>query len=429
MDPLSVLSGVAGLVALASTLISKTTSYIVACRHASEDSLKLLHELQLLIGVLYSVSGFEEKLRAANLQPLIQEEQVLACRETLQGIINKLNKSDPKADGLSIRQRGLRMLKWPFEAKEHGEFMIKLGGHKSTFQMALSADTLGAVLASLQASSTTLGRVDETKNTVDKLWEIETTKEQRSILESLGYGKAAQSFSTNLELRQPGTGSSFLTSTQFNTWLAERSSKLWVYGIPGAGKTTLSTLAIQETQMLATESHRVVFFYCSHRDKEAQLTSLLSCLVGQLAHQSETCMQVLMRDHRLGAKSSVRAGPHEKEDLLRVLDSMTNAFDQVSVIVDGIDEWAESASIAEALAALASNVPQIRMLLFSRDEPQIRGKLKGFHSLSVSAASEDLRLYVSAEIEKRTGLDRWREGDPSVTREISSKLISRAEGM
>jgi hypothetical protein len=36
---------------------------------------------------------------------------------------------------------------------------------------------------------------------------------------------------TNIRLRQPGTGIWFTDGPCFKNWLAEKNSKLWVYGI------------------------------------------------------------------------------------------------------------------------------------------------------------------------------------------------------
>jgi hypothetical protein len=57
MDPLSVASGVAGLVTLAEVVISRTYNTIITCKHASEDSRKLLREVQALAGILQSLAA------------------------------------------------------------------------------------------------------------------------------------------------------------------------------------------------------------------------------------------------------------------------------------------------------------------------------------------------------------------------------------
>ena len=108
MDPLSIASGVAGLVTLADVVISRTYNTIIACKHASEDSRKLLREVQALAGILQSLSSLERKLGAAALQSHIPAAQILSCQQTLQNIRDKLKKSDPKEDGISLFQRAKR---------------------------------------------------------------------------------------------------------------------------------------------------------------------------------------------------------------------------------------------------------------------------------------------------------------------------------
>ena len=51
-----------------------------------------------------------------------------------------------------------------------------------------------------------------------------------------------------LQQRQEGTGLWFLQSHVYTQWKIQRNSTLWLYGIPGCGKTILSSTIIEDLE-------------------------------------------------------------------------------------------------------------------------------------------------------------------------------------
>jgi hypothetical protein len=431
MDPLSVASGVAGLVTLAEVVISRTYNTIITCKHASEDSRKLLREVQALSGILQSLVTLETKLGAAALQSQIPAAQAHACQTTLQNIREKLEKADPKEDGISFVQRAKRTLRWPVSASETNSFLDEMERHKSTFDLALSVDALDAMIGSQQAGIMASIKIDEVVHTLDKLWRVETTKEHRRLLHLLGAEDADEAYRMNARLHQYGTGLWFLEEGKpYRTWLATLGAKLWVYGIPGAGKTVLSALAIQHTMGTASITHGIAFYYCSHRvDSSRQLPGILKCLIGQLARQNSVCLTVIEEEAQAYDDMSFRSWDLGGDELRRILRKMLRLFQSISIIVDGVDECRDPATVTEALTSIAGESHNVRLLIFSRHEADIEPFLDDFHQISIAAESQDLRLYVPAEIEKRTRLRKLRIQDPDVKDEIVEKLVNGADGM
>ncbi|KAM0718511.1 hypothetical protein Q7P37_005581 [Cladosporium fusiforme] len=431
MDPLSVASGVAGLITLAEVVISRTYNIIIACKHASEDSRKLLREVQALAGILQSVRTLETKLGNQSLQSRIPAAQVLACQQTLQLIRDKLDKADPKEPGLSRIQKTMRTLKWPISASDTEKFLSEMERHKSTFDLALSVDALDAILASQESEEKIASKIDEIGHYVEKLWKSEQTKETQRMLQMIGAHRADGPYHTNLKLHQRGTGIWFLEEGKpFHKWLATSGSKLWVYGIPGAGKTILSALAIGEVARTASTTHGVMFYYCSHREENSRhLSGILRCFVGQLARQNGDCMHLLQEKAAHHEGMTTQSWMNDEDGLISLLRKMVRLFGDVSVIVDGLDECHDSAAITDKLAKLASDVPHLRVLLFSRKQPEMEPFLEKFEQLSIAAESQDLRLYVPAQIEERVRLRKLRIRNPDTKDEIVEKLVNGADGM
>ena len=431
MDPLSVASGVAGLVTLADVVISRTYNTIIACKHASEDSRKLLREVQALAGILQGLSSLESKVGATALQSHIPAAQILSCQQTLQHIREKLEKSDPKEDGISLFQRAKRTLKWPLSASDTEKYMSEMERHKATFDLALSVDTLDTILFSQQAREKIDVKIDKVAQALKKLCKIENTKEERRILELIGAGDADEIYRSNLKLHQHGTGEWFLEEHKpFSTWLTTPCSKLWVHGIPGAGKTILSALAISKIAESVSPTHGVVFYYCSHRDKQSRtLTGILRCLAGQLARQNKTCMSLLEGQVELHEHTSAQTWMRNDDQLDIMLRKMIRQFSSLSLVMDGVDECHEPTVVTDTLATLASENPGVRIVIFSRKEAEMEPFLESYTQISIAAESEDLRLYVPAQIEARSRLRKLRIKDPNVKDEIMETLVNGADGM
>jgi hypothetical protein len=431
MDPLSIASGVAGLVTLADVVISRTYNTIIACKHASEDSRKLLREVQALAGILQSLFSLESKLGTAALQSHIPAAQILACQQTLQNIRNKLEKSDPKEDGISIFQKVKRTLKWPLSSSDTEKVLTEMERHKSTFDLALSVDALEAILSSQQAEKDIDSKIDGVAETLDKLSRIEVTKERRRLLQLVGAEDADGIHRDNLKIHQLGTGLWFLEPGKpFRTWQTAACSKLWVHGIPGAGKTILSALAIEQVAQTVSTFHGMIFYYCSHREeKSRQLTGILGSFIGQLARQDEKCMAILEDKCGVPDYTASQAWMSDVDDLLIVLRKMLRRFQDISVLIDGVDECHEATLVTDTLASIVANTPGCRILVFSRKEAEMEPLLEGFDQLSIAAESQDLRLYVPAQIEARTRLRKLRIRNPSVKDKIIEALVNEADGM
>jgi SpoVK/Ycf46/Vps4 family AAA+-type ATPase len=72
-------------------------------------------------------------------------------------------------------------------------------------------------------------------------------------------------YSRTLKERHPGSGEWLLQDTRYSRWKGQPSSFLWLYGIPGCGKTVLSSTVIENLKADAG-GDRVLYFYFSFTD-------------------------------------------------------------------------------------------------------------------------------------------------------------------
>lgn len=73
------------------------------------------------------------------------------------------------------------------------------------------------------------------------------------------------------KLRHPATGVWLTESQEMNQWLATENAGLWIYGIPGAGKTVLASIVIEEALNAGETTTAVAFFYCDYKDTATEL--------------------------------------------------------------------------------------------------------------------------------------------------------------
>ena len=203
-----------------------------------------------------------------------------------------------------------------------------------------------------------------------------------------------------------------------------------MYGIPGAGKTVLAAAAIEETIQNVNPEYGIAYYYCDYTDPKTQLLpSILASLSGQLARQNEDGFELLAKVYRPNIDQPPRHSMPSVEELNRLLSTLISHFDQVAVVVDGIDECDDRSGVVMALSRLSSTQPQTRMLLSSRHDQALKQHLSNFEQLSIAAKNDDLKLYVSAEIAQRTEKGSLKIKSTALKDEILERLVNGADGM
>ena len=83
--------------------------------------------------------------------------------------------------------------------------------------------------------------------------------------------------------RQRGTGQWLLDSPEFKTWMDTKKQTLFCPGIPGAGKTILTSIVVDDLcNRFQDGSVGIAYIYCNFRRQE-KADDLLASLLKQLA--------------------------------------------------------------------------------------------------------------------------------------------------
>ena len=183
----------------------------------------------------------------------------------------------------------------------------------------------------------------------------------------------------------------------------------------------------------------LTFFYNDFReDEKRDLRGLLSSVLVQLCHQSDSYSQILSRfyfEHGNGSR-------HPNNDsLLRCLKNILEAPGQAPVylIVDGLDECSNTSAMPSPREKILiflknlieSKLPNLRICVTSRPEIDIKAVLEPLTFRSISLHDEDGQLkdidnYIKSVINTDPKMQRWKAVDKELVIDV---LIKKSDGM
>lgn len=446
MDGLSVAASVAGVVQLADTVFTRTYRYAKTVKHATKEINELATGVRNLSSLLHGLNlvlhELEEQDDESNLSNLAEFRlhHVSSCLTTLTNIQKKLDKHQTETGEHHTVKRALRNLKWPFSVADTKELLAEVEKHKAAITVALSGDTLTTVLKALSRQEDLAADLKDMKHKQKERWAMEDhirmDNERQDILAFFGKIDPSSNHKMSLQLRHPLTGLWLTEGLPFQTWLHSQNSKLWLSGIPGAGKTIIAASVIEEAMKESSQDRAVAYFYCDYKDMEKQNpVNILGSLASQLARQNENAFSKLEELYRVCHPKDKPPVRPEPQMLAVEIREMASCFDDVSIIVDGLDECGiHTSKVVESLVGLASDKSsRTRALFLSRDESEIHELVyEEYNHMEIAAHSEDLRLYVAAEMESRQhklGRERLRIRSTALKEDVMKVLVEKADGM
>ena len=435
-DPLSVSASISTLVTLADIVFRRTYRYVKAVKKGAKEISALSAEIGALYGILSNLQLVSRQLEDEAFESTTRIHHIHSCYQTLEHVKSILDRNDTSSLQDERLETLKRKLRWPFTSSEVKDLLAEIERHKTTLGLASNVDCMSALLQALSRQDQTRDTIQELRIELKERHEAETriaiNKEKQEILNSFAKVDPRSNHDMSRKLRSPGTGLWLTEGQEFRQWLETKNARLWLYGIPGAGKTVLAASVIEEALRISSPSTAVAFFYCDYKNSATQdLSNILGSLAQQFAKQDEESFAKLRQfyethnpEHRLDFK-------YDSEALWNLVRAVTSVFDCAMIIVDALDECDTNvSSVVHSLTTLSDDEDStIKTLLLSRDEIEIRERLEGYAQVSIAARSSDLRLYVAAEIDLRTRKKKLRIKDQSLKEHILERLVEGAKGM
>ncbi|KAK4184467.1 hypothetical protein QBC35DRAFT_466432 [Podospora australis] len=122
----------------------------------------------------------------------------------------------------------------------------------------------------------------------------------------------------------------------------------------------------------------------------------------------------------------------DADELRAKIGQMSDLFSQTFIVIDGLDECDDrTGDVMDSLIELAGYTTKVSLAVFSRKHHDIESRLipEGFQDISIAAHSDDVRHYVSTELEVRIQKQQLRFTDMDIRSEILETMFEGAKGM
>ncbi|EEU34254.1 uncharacterized protein NECHADRAFT_85540 [Fusarium vanettenii 77-13-4] len=245
-------------------------------------------------------------------------------------------------------------------------------------------------------------------------------------LTPLDYAAQQQDF---ISRRQPGTGKWLLESKEYQSWLTTVGNTLFCPGMPGAGKTILTSTVVEDltAKFLGDTNTAVAYIYFNFRRKDDQkLNNLLASILRQ-------CIQHLNRlPDSVSALEGQCKGSSRRpslDELLATLQSVSAGCSRLFIVVDALDECQASdgcrASLLSELFKLRARCG-VNIFATSRFIPDIVDTFENGTTLEIRASSEDVERYVKGRMEH---LQPFVRRNKQLQEEIKVGISAAVDGM
>jgi Cdc6-like AAA superfamily ATPase len=273
----------------------------------------------------------------------------------------------------------------------------------------------------------------ETRDEVQRLHKRqdmqERHKEDQEILDWLTPLNSAPQQHDFISRRLPGTGQWLLESAEFQKLLDADKQTLFCPGIPGAGKTILTSIVIEDlNKRFQTDSSiGVAYLYCNFKRSHVQkLEDLLLSLLKQLSQKLLLIPDVV---RSLYDKHKYQQTRPSTDEISKTLCSAVASFSKVFIAVDALDECQVNHRCRSRFLSEIFNLHNkygVNLFATSRFIPEITENFKGGAMLEIRASDDDLRRYLDGHM---TRLPKCVLRSPELQDNIKDSIIGTVNGM
>jgi hypothetical protein len=236
----------------------------------------------------------------------------------------------------------------------------------------------------------------------------------------------------HFERMADNTGKWFLESVEFQRLTHQPGVTLYCHGIPGSGKSSLVSLAVDYLYNLrqGDASIGIAYIFFSFTREDAQsLTDLLASLAKHLARLHPSPLQVLEDLSERKYKKKQRPSASEIVELLKRL---MGGFRVAVIILDALDECKSSTGLLEKFMQCLFQLQEetegssLNILATSRTNHNIEALFdRATHTVEIRAQDDDITKYLQAEL---NSVMRGKV-DQALRDEVQHRILKAADGM
>ncbi|KAI9774757.1 MAG: hypothetical protein M1839_001624 [Geoglossum umbratile] len=284
----------------------------------------------------------------------------------------------------------------------------------------------GTQQLSLISVSECVTKVSKTIRRLDEQWQDQKCRDIATWISNLNFStKQADYFSRH----QEGTGEWLLEADAFKNWLDGTERTLWCPGLPGSGKTILTSIIVDYLERsFEREDVAVAYTYCNYKEQENQtVTNLIASLLQQLVRRKRVISDeiVSLYDHHLDRRTRPTLAEWSK-----LLQSEVRHLSKVFAIIDAFDEHLESNNTKYSfLTEIRKLQPTVHLLVTSRHIASIEREFEKAARVEIRASDIDIRRYLEDRIKQEHGLVRHVKTDSALQEAIINTIVEKAKGM
>ncbi|KAK4222372.1 hypothetical protein QBC38DRAFT_490069 [Podospora fimiseda] len=439
-------ASIIAFIQLTDTVIRVCSHVIGTAKDAPRDMIMISGEVTSLRAILTCFTDSDEPLHPNTEQALptlfSATGPIQGCYQSIVELENLLPKNPSDASAF-------KRLTWALKEGQIKKLLAQISLHKSTLLLALTGD----MVRDIKEIKSGVKRVEESLSR-NEFYEVLGWLERNCHNPSGMHLNVSRNHEphTNKWLDRWDVWGQWMNSTTVD-FVAEYRF-IWIYGIPGAGKSVMASFIIERIKIHVQQQHCGMkssfgrlgysYYYChySHNNvnsqhnsgnnkgyddhdarKEDTAYSYLRWTINQLCRQIMWAPTQLKELHENGCDPSI-------SDILSVLALIIDRFDLVYLVADGIDESETRSELLTVFKRLVTEkrFQKVRLLVTSRPSLDIEKAFEGISaniSMSNEFVQQDIKNVVDEWVLTSAKMKRW--GHLSAV--IREKLCAGAQGM
>ncbi|KAK8013076.1 hypothetical protein PG991_010451 [Apiospora marii] len=237
-------------------------------------------------------------------------------------------------------------------------------------------------------------------------------------------------FNRAREQHQDGTGEWLTEGEIYSLWKEDHNSFILLTGIPGCGKTVLSSSVVADLKQDPHISQSLVYFYFDFNDIEKQsFDKALRSLITQLYEKRQD-----LRERANAHYRTCHEGGHQPSvnSLRKLLGDMIHEAGEVWIVLDALDECSVRNGLLAWIQELRQDISlDVHLMVTGRREQDINTAIEKVScgneiiNMQSDMVNRDINEYIITQTKK---MEKW-QTLPEVQQEIEGALLAKAEGM
>jgi Cdc6-like AAA superfamily ATPase len=269
-------------------------------------------------------------------------------------------------------------------------------------------------ISKLQIGNTTI------QDTTFSILDATSARKKKELLDKICSVDYLQQHRDAIVRHQDGTGKWFLQDPKYHDWTSSSRGTLVCPGAPGAGKTIMAALIIeQKLRAVRFARQPVAFIYYNYKRQDQQT----------LRHTLETILRQVVDGLPTSPESVIElfSQTPSTDEIMDILLELLGDCEELTIVTDALDECHDSvrSGVLSWIANLQAIVP-VRYLATTRDYyfNTSHSIFQDQPALEVKASEHDLELYTRFRARTLRA-----KVQPDLLEELIEGVVTAADGM